>query len=82
MRKESLKLSEWYKKVTDKEFDSFIRASGSVKAHEGTILNYFSNRSTNAGAESFNAKLKGFRALVRGVIDKKFFIFRVSKIYA
>ncbi|HBR80691.1 TPA: DDE transposase, partial [Candidatus Uhrbacteria bacterium] len=46
-----------------------------------TILNYFNHRSTNASAESFNAKLKGFRALVRGVRDVKFFLFRVGKIY-
>ncbi|MFH1089699.1 MAG: DDE transposase, partial [Candidatus Uhrbacteria bacterium] len=37
--------------------------------------------STNASAESFNAKLKGFRALVRGVRDVKFFLFRVGKVY-
>ncbi|MFH1030469.1 MAG: DDE transposase, partial [bacterium] len=32
-------------------------------------------------AESFNAKLKGFRTIVRGVRDKKFFLFRVAKLY-
>ncbi|MBI5413821.1 transposase, partial [Candidatus Peregrinibacteria bacterium] len=37
---------------------------------------------TNASAESFNAKLKGFRALVRGVRDINFFLFRVSTFYA
>ena len=37
------------------------------------------NRSTNASAESLNAKIKDFRAQLRGVIDKKFFIFRLSK---
>jgi hypothetical protein len=46
-----------------------------------TNLNYFNNRSTNAAAESFNAKLKGFRTLVRGVTDIKFFLFRVAKLY-
>ncbi|MDO8529120.1 MAG: DDE transposase, partial [bacterium] len=38
--------------------------------------------STNASAESFNAKLKNFRTVVRGVRDKKFHLFRVSKLYA
>ena len=52
-----------------------------IKTREHEILNYFSNRSTNASAESFNAKLKGFRSLVRGVRDKAFFLYRVSKIY-
>ena len=75
-------LERWYKKIEEKEFPSFLTAANSVKAHEDTILNYFPNRSTNAAAESFNAKLKGFRSLLRGVRDISFFLFRVSKIYA
>lgn len=47
-----------------------------------TILNYFDNRSTNASAESFNAKVKAFRAQFRGVKDIPFFIFRLAKIFA
>ncbi|MDO3694323.1 transposase [Wenyingzhuangia sp. chi5] len=31
------------------------------------MLNYFKNRSTNASAESFNAKIKAFRVQFRGV---------------
>jgi len=76
-----LMLDRWCKKVEEKEFDSFVTTMEYLKNHEKTILNYFPNRSTNASAESFNAKLKGFRALVRGVRDKKFFLFRVSRIY-
>lgn len=72
---------QWYKKVEESEIKEFAIPAATVRAHEDTILNYFVNRSTNASAESFNAKLKGFRALVRGVGDKKFFIFRISKIY-
>jgi len=53
----------------------------SIQAHEDTILNYFVERSTNAAAESFNAKLKNFRTVVRGVRDKNFFLFRVAKLY-
>nr|WP_262489189.1 transposase [Flavobacterium phragmitis] len=30
-------------------------------------MNYFDNRSTNASAECFNAKIKAFRAQFRGV---------------
>ena len=48
---------------------------------EDEILNDFVNRSTNASAESLNAKIKDFRAQLRGVIDKKFFIFRLVKIF-
>ncbi|MFH1564640.1 MAG: transposase [bacterium] len=75
------KLDEWYKKIEDKKMDYFLVASESIRLHETTVLNYFINRSTNASAESFNAKLKGFRALVRGVRDKTFFLFRVAKLY-
>jgi transposase len=75
------KLQDWYKKVESEGIESFLVAAHSIRLHEDTILNYFNNRSTNASAESFNAKLKGFRALVRGVRDVKFFLFRVSKLY-
>ena len=46
------------------------------------ILNFYNNRFSNALAESFNAKIKLFRANLRGVADKKFFLFRMSKLYA
>lgn len=75
------KLDNWYKKVEEENLDSFITASESIHLHETKILNYFLNRSTNASAESFNAKLKGFRTVLRGVRDKKFFLFRVSMLY-
>ena len=74
-------LAAWYQKVAEENLESFVVAASSIKAHEDTILNYFNHRSTNASAESFNAKLKGFRALVRGVRDVKFFLFRVGKLY-
>ena len=37
---------------------------------EEEILNYFVNRSTNASAESLNAKIKDFWAQLRGVITR------------
>ena len=46
------------------------------------VIHFFDRRSTNASAESFNAKLKAFRAALRGVSDMKYFLFRVAKIYA
>ena len=75
------KLDNWYKKVEKKKFKSFITVANSIKNHEGWILNYFPERETNASAKSFNAKLKGFRSLVRGVADTKFFLYRIAKIY-
>lgn len=74
-------LQRWYEKIEEEQIEQFLVVAEAVKAYEETILNYFINRSTNASAESFNAKLKGFRTLVRGVRDIKFFLFRVSKLY-
>ena len=76
------RFKKWYEKVEEKQIESFLIVADSIRLHETTILNYFINRSTNASAESFNAKLKGFRLLVRGVRDKKFFLFRVSKLFS
>jgi transposase len=76
------RFEKWYEKVEEKQIESFLIVADSIRLHEATILNYFINRSTNASAESFNAKLKGFRALTRGVRDKKFFLFRVSKLFS
>lgn len=75
-------LTKWYEKVKEKDFDSFNTAAESIRWHETTILNYFINRSTNASAESFNAKLKDFRSMVRGVTDRTFHLFRVAKLFA
>jgi len=75
------RFNNWYNKIENSEIREFDICVNTVKTHEDTILNYFINRSTNAGAESFNAKIKGFRSIVRGVRDKKFFLFRVFKIY-
>jgi transposase len=74
-------LQKWYDKVATENIEQFMVVAQTIKAYEDNILNYFHNRSTNASAESFNAKLKGFRALVRGVADIKFFLFRVAKLY-
>jgi transposase len=73
---------KWFQKVEEKNIDSFTVAAESIRLHKKTILNYFTNRSTNASAESFNAKLKNFRTVVRGVRDKKFHLFRVAKLYS
>lgn len=76
-----IKLQEWYTKIEQENIEPFVVAATSIRLHEDTILHYFHRRSTNASAESFNAKLKGFRVLVRGVRDVKFFLFRVGKLY-
>ncbi|RIH64176.1 DDE transposase, partial [Mariniphaga sediminis] len=72
----------WFNDVTDSGFKSFNTISATFYAHYSEILNYFDNRSTNASAESFNAKIKAFRSQFRGVRDITFFLFRLTKIYA
>ena len=76
------KLAKWFNDVTDSGFQSFNSISATLYSHYPEVLNFFDNRSTNASAESFNAKIKAFRATQRGVVDIPFFLFRLTKIYA
>ena len=76
------KLARWYNQVAESGFKAFNTISATIYTHYKEILNFFDNRSTNASAESFNAKLKGFRTALRGVTDTRFFLYRVAKIFA
>uniref|UniRef100_UPI003AAF2106 ISAon1 family transposase n=1 Tax=Flavobacterium sp. XS1P32 TaxID=3401726 RepID=UPI003AAF2106 len=76
------RLARWHEKVNQSGFKSFNTISRSIINHYQTILNYFDNRSTNASAESFNAKIKAFRSQFRGVRNIEFFLFRLTNIYA
>ncbi|MBL4863129.1 MAG: transposase [Crocinitomicaceae bacterium] len=65
------------------EFKTFNTAKRTIQQYYRTILNYFDNRSTNARAESFNAKIKSFsRSQFRGVRNVNFFLFRIEKLFA
>ena len=77
-----LSFARWYDKVDNSGFVSFNAIAGTIHEHYKEILNYFVNRSTNAFAESFNAKINSFRAQLRGVADIKFFFFRLAKLFA
>lgn len=77
-----LKLAHWFKDVEQCGFKSFNIVLKTFTLHYNDILNYFLNRSTNASAESFNAKIKNFRSNFRGVRDKAFFLFRLQNIFA
>jgi len=78
------RLQCWYESVRERLdiFPNFETPMQTIQLHEDTIVNYFHDRKTNASAESFNAKIKNFRALQRGVRDVKFFLYRLSKLYA
>lgn len=76
------KMNEWYEKVRQLGNASFRSVIKTFKNHAPTILNYFRRRATNASAEAFNSKVKIFRAQMKGVRDRNFFIFRLVKLYA
>jgi len=76
------RLARWYDKVEKSGFKSFNTIAKTIQFNYRTILNFFDNRSTNASAESFNAKIKAFRSQFRGVRNIPFFLYRLSKIYA
>lgn len=75
------KLAQWYNKVEIAGFKSFNTIAQTIQNHYLQILNYFDQRSTNASAESFNAKIKSLRNQFRGIKNMDFFLFRLSKIY-
>lgn len=76
------KLAHWYNNVEQSGFKSFATIMNTIKLNYDGIVNYFDNRSTNAAAESFNAKIKAFRSQFRGVRNINYFLFRLTKIYA
>lgn len=82
--KESAKVRfiQWIKKVHENEMKIFYSVANTVENNLDNILNFFVNRNTNANAESFNSKIKLFRANLRGVADTTFFLFRLHKLFA
>ena len=76
------KFIHWKHKVLDTKIEEFNTVVNSLEYYIDDILNFFNNRTTNANAESFNSKIKGFRANLRGVTDVNFFLFRLEKLFA
>ncbi len=76
------RLQEWSIKVKQSGISEFNSVAYTINYHWVNILNFFDHRSTNAHAESYNAKLKLFRANLRGVTNVKFFLFRLEKLFA
>lgn len=77
-----LSMARWYNKVEEAGFRSFKVIAATFRERYNDILNFYVNRSSDAAAESFNAKIKSFRASLRGIVDEKFFLYRLAKIYA
>jgi len=76
------RFTNWINEIIDKELKEFYTVANTVKNNLDNILNFFINRNTNANAESFNSKIKLFRANQRGVVDTQFFLFRLYKLFA
>ena len=76
------KLAHWYKDVEGSGFKSFQTVANSITLNYRSVLNYFLNKSTNASAESFNAKVKAFRSQFRGVRNTEYFLYRLIKLYS
>ena len=76
------KFIDWKNKVQQVNIKEFNSVVNSIEHHFENIMNFFNNRITNANAESFNSKIKNFRANLRGVTDIKFFLFRLQKLFA
>lgn len=76
------KFIDWKNKVQQVNIKEFNSVVNSIEHHFDNIMNFFNNRNTNANAESFNSKIKNFRANLRGVTDIKFFLFRLQKLFA
>lgn len=76
------KILNWIEKTKRLNITVFNTVANSLNHHLETMLNFFIKRHTNANAESFNSKIKLFRANQRGVVDVKFFLFRMEKLFA
>lgn len=76
------RLAKWYAEVECSGFNAFKVIANTLRDRETDIINFFDSRATNASAESFNCKIKAFRAQLRGVSDVKYFLFRLKNIYA
>lgn len=72
----------WIDETFNLKLANFNTVAHTIEHHFENILNFFNNYNTNANAESFNSKIKLFRANQRGVVDTKFFLFRLMKLFA
>jgi transposase len=74
-------MARWYNKVEEGGFHPFNVIATTFYEHSEEMLNLYINQFTNASAESFNSKIKSFKAELRGVPDIPF-LFWLSKLYA
>lgn len=63
-------------------YKSFKAIAATFYEHSDEIINFCDNRSTNASAQSINARIKVPRVKVLGFNDAKFFICPFCHLYA
>lgn len=76
------KLALWFNQVETWHYEEFDTVIKTFSNHYERILNFFHDKRTNANAESFNSKLKNFRADFRGVNDLSFYLYRGKQLFA
>lgn len=72
-------LAHWYDQVDKSGFLSFGTVARTIQTHYLNIVGFFKRRSTYAASESFNAKIKAFRARLRGVKGYCFFLIQTHQ---
>lgn len=81
-REAKIKFQDWINDSFKFKIKVFNTVANSVQYNLDNICQFFQNRNTNANAESFNSKIKLFRANLRGVTDPTFFLFRLKNLFA
>lgn len=73
------KLIRWYDYVEKHDTGGYLKyVIRTFERKNREIINYCENMAFNSFAESFNAKIKAFRARLKGIKDTKFFLFRLA----
>lgn len=73
---------KWIEDTVALNLPKYNTLAKTVMYHLENICNYFEQRLTNANAESFNSKIKLFRANLRGVTNIDIFQFRIQSLFA
>ena len=71
-----LAMARWYNKIEEAGLHSFNVIAATFYEHYDEIPNFYTTLLSYALAESFNVKIKLFRANHRGVVDNKVFPFQ------
>ena len=76
-----LSMARWYNKEEEAGFHSFNVIAATFHEHYDEILNFYNNRSSNAMAESFNAKIKLSSEQTSEGLQTRSFSYSVSQTY-